>query len=87
MQSKRRNTSVLAPITPEFPETTTNRTNSAHEIARLKGQLAAERRRHQRLEQAFGKYLAILENTVTELREAYLFKNEPLVRNPLRGDK
>ena len=90
MQQRRtsRLSPVVRPLTPSLPEPEPiKRTNPANEVARLKGQLAAERRRHQRLEGAFAKYLAVLEQTCSALREACLIKNEPLIPDPLKRGK
>ena len=83
MQSKRRTSALWdkssPALTPTLPAVPPQRPTPAFEIARLKSMLATERRRHQKLETAFSKYLAILESTCAGLREAYLSKDLPLV--------
>jgi hypothetical protein len=78
-----RNTSAFAPIQP-IPPTPTTPSNNAnverleHEKRGLQILLAAERRRHAKLEAAVAKYIALLENTCSELRSAYLTKGAKL---------
>lgn len=90
---QRRNTSRLAPLTPELSTLTPqihklatinndNITRSERVIAKLKAQLAMERRRHVRLEAAHSKYFGILESVLADQRLAFQQLSAELVPLP-----
>jgi hypothetical protein len=79
MQNRRskRLTPDLAPLTPAIPAPAPSAQPTGIEglkanIGRLKAIIAAERRRHTRLENALSKYQAVLETQITAMREAAL---------------
>ena len=77
---KLRNTSAQPPLTPDIitsakylfepPLTRSEVADLYRQIGRLKSELATERRRHVRLENALHKYLAGLEKELQERGEA-----------------